>query len=166
MPAAWTTPINWTSLLAITASRLNKFVGDDGANAGNLKYLLDERPNKYQYAAGGYTTTSTSYADIDGTNLYTGSLTFSGTRVLTLFAGTGNNLTAGQNVTIEMQMDGTTLSGHAVTVQNTVNATFVHLYLWTVTAGVHYFKPRFLSSSGGTTAGVGACQFWAAEIGG
>ncbi len=83
MPSTWTSPVTWNPGQVVAASDLNAQLRD------NLIYLF-ARPQGVVKRDNGasYTTTSTSFVDIDGTNLKI-TLNISGSAVLLGFTGCG-----------------------------------------------------------------------------
>jgi hypothetical protein len=78
---AWTTPATFTSGQVVSAADLNAQVRD------NMAYLLSRPAQMIQRTqASSYTTTSTTFTNVDGTNLII-NLTTSGSRVLLGFNG-------------------------------------------------------------------------------
>jgi hypothetical protein len=73
----WTTPATWVSDYVVTASDLNIYLRD------NSNYLLGSRPLAESIKSGSanYSTTSTTYVDVDGTNIKV-SITPASTRAL------------------------------------------------------------------------------------
>ena len=82
---AWTTPKTWTSEV-LTSEDMNTYLSD------NTQYLYDEvtyTPGKYKYTRGSttdYSTTSTSFVDIDDPNMIA-TITTNGGDVVATFAG-------------------------------------------------------------------------------
>jgi hypothetical protein len=77
---AWTTPVTWTTNQLVTAADLNTQVRD------NLGYLLSGRPVDVKVVSNIWTITSTSYVDVDATNL-SATLTVNSGRALVWFEG-------------------------------------------------------------------------------
>jgi hypothetical protein len=61
----WTTPATWVTNYVMTASDLNTYLRD------NPNYLLTQRPTAEILKSGSanYSTTSTTYVDVDSTNI-------------------------------------------------------------------------------------------------
>jgi hypothetical protein len=106
MAATWTTPATWANSVLVDATQLNTHIRD------NMDYLFT-RPRSVNTvnAAADYTTSSTSFVDVDGTGAltdFTLSVTTTGGRLLVGFAGTINN--AGGNTTyrgyLDVEIDG------------------------------------------------------------
>lgn len=166
-PMAWTTPKTWVNNEPLTASDLNTHLRD---NLNALKappaaqYTLDESSN--------YTTTGSSFVNIDGTKL---SLTIvtSGGDVLIGFTGSVNP--GGFITYFDVEMDGTRIGGNdgilAVASSNVTPIPLVYLKTG-VSAGSHMFKLQWKTSGGTTTlyAGAGTAsydlhpQFWVREV--
>jgi hypothetical protein len=98
---AWTTPPSWTTSQLVTATQI-QVLSDD------LSYLLN-RPNSAvkRDNGGEYSTSSTSFVDIDATNLKC-TLSISGSAVLVGFTGMIFNTNGGASVTcLDITVDGT-----------------------------------------------------------
>jgi hypothetical protein len=95
---AWTTPITWTAGTVVGAANLNEQLRD------NFNYLLSRPRQAIKRTAGAdYTTTSTSFVNIDATNLSI-NLTMSGSAVLVAFSGV---LRQTESVFLDFSVDGT-----------------------------------------------------------
>lgn len=128
--------------------------------------------------ASDYTTTSTSFTDIDATDL---NLTFTtgGGDVLVGFTGECTSNTLNEQIYFELSVDGTALAGDdgltvvslASNTGNAQNASFV-VRVTGLSADQHIFKLQWKTGSGTATlhAGAGTAgydthpRFWAKEI--
>jgi hypothetical protein len=128
----------------------------------------------YKRTAGDYTTTSTSFVDVDGTNLAL-TITTGARRVLVSLAAQARHDSVSGSTFIDLMLDGTSLSGATNGIvaftQNNVN------YLWNpsftyitdaLSAGSHTFKLRWRVDAGtGTLRGnttTGVLRFAVAEL--
>lgn len=169
---AWTTPKTWATNDPMDASTLNTHVRD---NLNALKapptasYKLNESAN--------YSTTSTSFADIDAANLAL-TITTTGGDVLVVFAGSFSNGGGAAYVYVDFAVDGTrqglddgVLCLYSPSASSMLNGSFA----WLVTglaAGSHTFKLQWKSSGGTITlyAGAGTAsvdlhpKFWVREV--
>lgn len=142
---AWTTPKTWISEV-LTSDDMNTYLSD------NTQYLYDEityTPGEYTYTRGSavdYSTTSTSFVDIDNPNMV-GTITTDGGDVRVTFAGTlyGTNNAIAR---IAVNYDGENwrpvwslinLSGSNVSFSYVFNG---------VSAGSHTFRMRWLTNTG------------------
>ena len=145
---AWTTPATWSSNQVVTAAQLNTHIRD------NENYLLSRANNQIIRANGSnYTTTSSTFAAIDTTNLSI-TLTMTTTKVRLILAGVAYNSTAGSEVEFDFFVDGTRvgasytrgLYGFYQPVNNywcAVNLSIVT----TVSTGSRVFKPVWRTGS-------------------
>ena len=97
---AWTTPKTWTSE-PLVSSDYNTYIRD---NQNHLKSRLDNNIDYILDEGADYTTTSSSFVDIDGTNLSI-DLTTNGGDVLVGFSGSVNNPT-GDFTQLTVDVDG------------------------------------------------------------
>lgn len=97
---AWTTPRTWVASEVPTAANFNAHVRD------NLNYLLT-RPGAAVKRDNGatYTTTSASFANVDGTNL-TATINIAGGKALVYFAGVAAGSDT-QKISFDFTVDGT-----------------------------------------------------------
>lgn len=162
----WTTPSTWAAAQVVTATQLNQQLRD------NLNYLLS-RPHQriIRTAAANYTTTSTTFVDIDTTHLSL-NVTLSGSAVLVGFSGI-TELSAGQTTCFDFTVDDvrytTTadglVAGYILTGITHMPVTFTALVMG-LTVGSHTFRPVWRVSSGtGTLRAVNnPVIFWAMEV--
>jgi hypothetical protein len=172
---AWTTPRTWVDGEVPGGSTFNAHVRD------NLLYLL-ARPNQRisRDAGSSYTTTSTSFVDIDGTNLSI-SLTTSGSAVLIGMAGAVRGDSTDVRACFDVTIDGTRYA--ATTTEGItqglppVGGNFKSPISFAVLAtglsvGSHTFRLQWKVQAAGTTAllsgGVAnndhPISFWAVEV--
>jgi hypothetical protein len=166
---AWTTPATWTPGQVVTASDLNTHLRD------NLNFLFS-RPNSVikRDNNANYTTTSTSFVDVDGTNLKI-TLTITGSVVLLAFT-----VMATSNAIFDILIDSTRYASggndgllaaqDASSARGPVSAA---LLITGLSAGAHTFKLQWKAVTGTATlyagSGVGNTDFiptlWAVEVG-
>lgn len=172
----WTAPKTWSSE-PLTSNDLNTYIRDNqndirARQDNNVDYILDE--------ASDYTTTSTSFVDVDATNLAITIETNGGDVLVGFAGGCANNSTtnAGRQTYLNVAVDDTDYfdDDGALAVSRFYsspgNASFVVL-IEGLAAGTHTFKLRWKTFSGTTStlyAGAGSSdndthhQFWAQEI--
>ena len=138
---AWTTPTTVSAGDKLTSTMWNNQV------AGNLSYLLS--PNKGMIIRnnnGDYSTTSTSWVDVDATNLSITITTYGGPVLVLAAMLTGQ--TSGDTGGIDVTMDGTRI-GEASTL-GLVNATSTYVPICTIVtpaAGSHTFKLQYRTTN-------------------
>jgi hypothetical protein len=169
--------MNWSASKAITAARLNQYIGNDGSLPGNLNYLLDNRPNYITARDNGanYSTSSATFVDIDATNLKK-AITLNGSRALLHFHGVFDN-GGGSFAKLDFTVNGTRVGAAGadglgvMTISGLVSMTWIATGL---TPGSNTFSVVWLSVSGTATRlyagnGVGGQDylpvFFAEEIG-
>lgn len=168
---SWITQKTWSTGELVTASNLNTYLRDGmGAlkNPAYFKCEIDEASN--------YTTTSTTFADIDATNLAP-TITTGGGVVELHFIFTAKNSTANEFVQFTFDVDGSPVAGDdgiASASQASLDTGGIIHLSWLVTglsAGAHTFKPQWKVSGGTGTlfAGAGTADldvhpiFWGME---
>jgi hypothetical protein len=139
-----------------TASLLNTHLRDQ------LDFLkAPPTGNKTLNEAANYTTNSTSFVDIDSTNL---SLTINtaGGDVLIIFTGTFSHNTAGGRVFLDVSVDGTDMFGddglvtHGCETANRQYAVTLVAWKLSLSAGSHTFRLRWRTNTGILTLYAGA----------
>jgi hypothetical protein len=171
---AWTTPKTWNVDELLTAANLNTHLRD------NLNALKSPPTGHYECnEASDYTTTSTSFVDVDGTNL---ALTFttSGGDVLVHFHASVMHMASGR-IYFDVAVDGNRVAGDDGIVGGYVanspsgypmaQMTFTRLLIG-LSAGEHTVKSQWKTSAStaklyagaGTTSGDVHPQFWAREV--
>ena len=167
---AWTTPRTWVTDELVTASIMNTHVRD------NLDALKSPPSASYVLNQGSdYTTTSTSFVNVDGTNLSLG-ITTSGGAVMVGFHGTVDADDSAAKIHFEVEVDGARNAGDdgIVFVENHLYGapvSFVRL-ITGLSAAAHTFKLQWKTSAGTATlfAGAGTSgkdvhpQFWVREV--
>lgn len=153
----WTTPRTFVAGETVTASMLNTHIRD------NLNMLLEQTLSQTLYMpAGAYTTTSTTFADVDSTNLKRTIAPIS-TRVLVMAMFTaGTNSGALANAAAQFDINNATSSarlGHTTNGLVSTGSTGQALMLFGVatglTAGTTYdFRLQYRSTSGSYTTTV------------
>jgi hypothetical protein len=177
----WHTPITWQVDQLVTETHLNAQIRD------NMDYLKErvDSPASAQYTANetsDYSTSSTTFVDVDATNLAF-TLTTKGNAVMLGFYGTVNTATASDiYIYFDVLVDGVRRAGDDGMVLvarkggsgfalGTDSVAFVHL-IPSLSAGSHTFKLQWKVSGGSATlrAGAGTAtvdlhpQFWAREV--
>ena len=167
----WTTPKTWTSE-PLTSLDLNTFVRD---NQNHLKDRIDNSDSAIISAIANYSTTSSSWVDVDGVNLAL-ELTMHGGDALVGFSGallhTKHNGESWFNIAVDgvdyFADDGITRYKNASYNDDNryVPLSFV-VFLTGLNAGSHSFKLRWKTKSP-NTAYINAVQthpqFWAKEL--
>src|SRR5258708_27216246 len=171
---AWTTPPTFTKGQLVAASDLNSYVKD------NTNYLLNRPQNNIKRDAnGGYSTTSTSFVDVDATNLAI-TLTISGSAIAFGFDGWITGATTGQTE-FDVTIDGTRYASGGTDgwigmsdtspILGQISGTGLATGL---SAGSHTLKLQWRNRTGNTSAmaaGSGTAgqdflvHFWAVEVG-
>ena len=167
---AWTTPKDWAVDEQLTASKLNTHLRD------NLNALKSPPSDNYECNEGSdYSSNSTSFADVDGTNLSL-TITTNGGDVMVGFHGTfqaGTNATVFLDVYVDTADDGGD-DGYVVQIMpanSPETVSFVRL-ITGLSAGSHTFKLRWKTNGATVTlfAGAGTSnrdmhpQFWVREV--
>ena len=172
----WTTPKTWETGEAVTASDMNTHIRD------NVDHLHTRMENTDEYTlneGSDYTTTSTSFVDVDATNL---ALTITTTKdnavVLVHFDGTVSvSGGTGPRVHMDVTLDGTAIGGDDGLQTRRADAyagpiSFTRAVV-VPTAQSHTFKLQWKILGGGTAtlyAGAGTTyydlhpQFWVKEL--
>jgi hypothetical protein len=178
MPSTWTSPVTWNPGQVVAASDLNAQLRD------NLIYLFARPQNVVKRDNGAnYTTTSTSFVDIDGTNLKI-TLNISGGAVLLGFTGVavgGSIVTNAGPAAFDFLIDSTRYASAGtdglVANANTAywNGVSMAALVTGLSAGSHTFKVQWKFLGVGTSSvlcagnGTGGQDFiptfWAIEVG-
>lgn len=151
---AWTTPPSWSTSQLVTATQM-QVLSDD------LSYLLNRPGNAVKRDNGSnYTTTSTSFGDIDGTNLKI-TLACSGSAVLLAFTGSCT-VTSGSYIMFDFDIDGTRFASagaDGLTAHQLINANpsciCMAVIVTGLSAGSHVFKVQWRVSGGTGTLASG-----------
>lgn len=168
---AYTSPKTWSSEV-LTDTDLNTYIRD------NQIALKDPPSSDYQVNEGSdYTTTSTSFADVDATNLALSITTTGGDVVVSFFASVGNS--ASSIIHFNVDVDGSPFAaddgcfGIATTGASAVRHAIAFTILVTgLSATSHTFKIQWKVVAGTATmwAGAGTSnadvhpQMWAREV--
>lgn len=155
----WTTPKTWATNDLVTAGDLNLHLRD------NLNELKTPPTSLYTNMAASYATTSTSFVDIDATNL---NLTVStaGGRLMVALLGT-TSASAGSTMFVDFMIDGVRI-GDATNglIRSAISVGVYPLTMmyWTgaLAAGNHTFKVQWKMSA--NTGYLYQVQFWAREV--
>jgi hypothetical protein len=144
---AWNAPITWVPLQVVGASDMNAQLRD------NLNYLFSARPKfRVTRTAGNYSTSVTSWGDIDSTNL-TITLTISSGAAWILMTSAVNT-GSGQSIYFDYTIDGTRqgqtngLTGAIASQQITLSLPYIATGL---SAGGHMFRPQWKAGAGTST---------------
>ena len=175
MPANWTQPATWSVNQLVTADDLNEQLRD------NLEFLKGPPTGAYKAdQVADYTTTSTSFVDVDGTN-FSFSLNTAGGDVLIGFTGTFLTNAANRQIYLDAHVntlgrvggdDGLVMSQNpGESTNRPFSMAFVYL-LRSLPAGTHIFRVQWKVDSGTGTlyAGAGTSQrdvhpqFWVREV--
>jgi len=160
---AWTTPRTWVTGELITATLMNAHIRD------NLSALKDPPTDEaVRTGVADYTTTSTSFVDVDATNLAL-TITTAGGDVMVGMTGTLTNTDATYMTFFDVDVDGTREGGvNGITHGHGTSPKPVG-FVWMVrglSAGTHTFKLQW-RVNGGTGylyAHDSTIQFWAREV--
>jgi hypothetical protein len=154
MPAIWSSPRSWSVGELVTAALLNTHLRD------NLEFLKTPPTASYVLnESSDYTTTSTSFVNVDNTKLAL-TITSAGGDVLVGFCGViaaSTNL----NAFFDVEVDGVRLAGDDGLVVNGAasggryTVTFFRL-ITGLAAGSHTFKLQWKTSAGTLTLYAGA----------
>lgn len=169
MTAIWTAPRTWNVGELVTAGLLNTHLRD---NLEFLKAQID-LPLNFAVAASTslYSTTSATFADIDGTNL---KLTFttSGGVVLLGFSTLGKHSAAAGEIRLDWHIDGARVGDATYGIcllQEPAADHYIpisHIHARALSAGAHTLKLQF--ATGGATAYIGGVSggtfLWALEL--
>lgn len=139
---AWTTPKTDFGAETLTAAQVNA-IGE------NLEALKDP-PQGNELSSLSGSTSSTSYADMDGTNL-SKSITITGDTIEVIFVGTFYNNTVGSINYLEVDIDGTAVFECFRESVSTGTAYFpisFSIYVDGLSAGAHTVKMRWRTTSG------------------
>lgn len=130
----------------------------------------------YTRTAGNYTTTSTSFVDVDSTNMAL-TITTGARRVMVGFVGSGGNQTVAKLIMLDVAVDGTRQGGafglvnagaDASDTKDRQNLSFTYL-TDVLSAASHTFKLQFRIYDTGTAQINGSssdaeCRFWVQEM--
>lgn len=154
---AWTSPKTWASE-PLTSTDMNTHIRD------NLNYLHSGRPSaQYIRDATNYTTTSTSYVDVDAANMSL-TITTTGGDVRVSFAANGFNTGTNQNY-VGVRHDGTDYEMMASQAEQGRYQNFSFGYVFEgLSAGSHTFTLRFRTSAGTMTMRAVNIQFDVREV--
>jgi hypothetical protein len=168
---AWTTPKTWAVDELVTATLLNTHLRD------NLNYLLGGRVQNsiLRDNSGNYTTTSTSFTDVDATNLAI-TLALKGSRALVGFGGVVGHTSGGGWAAFDIDVGGTRHGNgftyglvRVATDDGGVSTGFSYVTLITGLSGSTTFKLQWRTGSGTASlwsqSSTVPVAFWAVEIG-
>jgi hypothetical protein len=167
MPVIWSAPRTWSVGELVTAALLNQHLRD------NLEYLKTPPTALYVVnQSSDYTTTSTSFVNVDNTNLAL-TINTSGGDVLIGFFGYISN--GGGTIYLDVELDGVRIAGDDGLLRGAAAATQHYAFVLLksgVSVGTHTFKLQWKVNSGTATlfAGAGTAandvhpQFWVREV--
>ncbi len=168
---AWTSPKTWTSE-PLTSADLNTHLRD------NLEALKDPPTAHYEAAElADYTTTSTTFVDVDESNLRFTLETHGGDLLVGFHGYVTCNVSSLRTISFDVEVDGTRQGGDAgiqaaqVNSSNRQPVSFVHL-ITGLDAGSHTISLQWRISSATATLFAGAStgetdvvpQFWVREV--
>jgi len=169
--ATWTDPKTWSTGEALTASDMNLHIRDNLLvlrDPPGADYICDETAY--------YSTTSTSFVDVDAVNLALTIVTTGGD-VLVGFAALVLVGSGGIYLAFDVDVDGTPHAGDGGIIMSTINGLGDVSFTRMVTgldAGTHTFKLRWRINAGEALLYAGEAndggvadvhpQFWAKEI--
>lgn len=172
MPANWSAPRTWSVGELVTAALLNTHLRD------NLEFLKTPPTGLYTLNQGGdYSITSTTFVDVDATNLAL-TITTAGGDVLIGFSGSFAQATSLAYIYLDLLIDGVRFMGDDGIIFHqaaTANARF-HMSFCVLKQGLavgsHTFKLQWRVSAGAGTLYAGAgtagldnhAQFWVREV--
>jgi hypothetical protein len=156
MTIIWTTPKTWAAGELVTAAMLNTHLRD------NLEYLKTPPADAYILnESGDYSTTSTSFVNVDGTKLAL-TIATAGGDVLVGFSGIASNTSGGGRVYLDVEVDTVRTGGDdglvlitSSSASHAQNITFLKL-VQGLSAGSHTFKLQYKVSTGTGTIYAGA----------
>jgi hypothetical protein len=167
----WENPKTWVTGELVTAAMLNTHVRD------NLNALKSPPSDDYVCNEGSdYTTTSTSFVNVDSTNLAL-TINTNGGDVMVCFSGVIQNVTASAIVFFDIEVDGNREAGNDGLLEiqfassSVLPVSFVRL-ITGLAAGLHTVKLQWKVSAGtgrlyagaGTTNADVHPQLWAREV--
>ena len=168
MTAVWTLPRTWATGEIVTAAQLNTHLRD---NLEYLKLREDTALNHFACSsATAYTTTSSSFTDVDAAGL-AGTLVTTGGPVLIGVASAWKSSGTGIDVCLDVTINGARI-GHAtygVTFMQSIAANTYLPVAWTqvrpLAAGTYTLKLQWRTSSGTLSmGGISPAQFYAVEL--
>jgi len=161
----------WTAMDNLSAGDLVT-EADMDAIRGNIEYLLTPNSDINERTTSNYTTTSSTFADVDGTNLELTITTYGGP-VLVFLIGNYTHSSNGVYTAFDIDVDGTREGGTEGLLRPTyassttiANVSFVHVIAG-LSAGSHTFTLQWKTDSGTATLYASAgtpCFFGAIEI--
>lgn len=168
MTPIWTQPRTWATGEIVTAAQLNSHLRD------NLEYLRQREDTALNHfacnSASGYSTTSTSFTDVDAAAL-SGTLTTTGGPLLIGAAGSWKSSGTSIDICLDVTLNGVRIGhpSYGVTFMQSVAANLYLPVAWSqvrpLAAGTYALKLQWRTSSGTLTLGpYSAVQFYAVEL--
>ncbi len=168
MTPTWTLPRTWATGEIVTAAQLNTHLRD---NLEFLKQWDETALNHFTCSSGStYTTTTTSFTDIDAAGL-AGTLTTRGGPLLIGIAGSWRSSGTSIDMCLDVQINGARI-GHATYGSVLLQSIAANIYqpaAWSqvrlLAAGEYTLRLQWRTSSGTLTLGpYSATQFYAVEL--
>lgn len=168
MTPIWTQPRTWTTGEIVTAAHLNSHLRD------NLEYLALRQNTALNHftctSSSAYSTTSSSFADVDASAL-AGTVTTLGGPLLIGMAGTWKSSAASTDVCLDVLINGVRIGhvSYGVTFMQSAAAGLYQPLAWSqvlaVAAGTYALKLQWRTSFGTLSLGpFNATQFYAIEL--
>jgi hypothetical protein len=157
--------MTWVASSVVSAAQLNEQLRD------NLVYLLS-RPHQRIIRNAGYSTTSTTFVDIDSTNLSITLTLSSGAVLVGLEVNAFYDGGSGSRPVFDITIDGTRYANAVATglggITGVSSSFTVHLSFTALvvglTVGSHVFRPVWRNTVTSTASLVSPVVFWALEV--
>lgn len=157
---AWTAPHTWAVAERVTAALLNTHLRD------NLSYLLTPNEFVVTAATGTFTTTSTSYTNVDAT--FSKTIVMNGGHLLVGMRGVMYNSANGNTMTLAVDVDGTQYVGVTNQYSSTsaVSYTDFTMLIPGLSAASHVVSLVWKTTAGTATMDktYSPLEFWGVEI--
>jgi hypothetical protein len=167
MPDIWTAPRTWTTGEVVTSTLMNTHLRD---NLEHLKARVDApMPAASALSAASYSTSSTSFLDMDSSGLSL-SLTTSGGPVLLGFSGSVSASTGGVDCYFDLLIDGVRMGGtstgsaHLTTGTAGEHSALHFIGLRGLAAGAHTIRLQWRVGGGTATFGSVPVGLFAVEL--
>lgn len=156
MSVIWTTPRTWVTGELVTAALLNTHLRD------NMDYLKAEADRYWNQtalvAAASYSTTSTTFVDVDGVNL-AGTIVTRGGPVLFAVSSAWKHSNLGMDCALDLWLNGARIGGgYGVSLMHAAGANLYQPLSWltvqALPAGTHSFRLQWRTNSGTLTMGT------------
>lgn len=147
----------WTAMKDLDTGDLVTATDMD-AIRGNIEYLLSPNAGRTLYTGGAYTTTSTSFVDVDGAGTALEvTITTHGGPVLVCLTGSVTNNASGSRTYVDIAVDGTRLgrAGGLIELRHCANnaemSAVISILVTGLAAGSHTFKPQWRTDANTST---------------